>query len=93
MILPVAKMPVMTTGCLILEGVMKRILAALAVSALAVGAAQAADFAEVDTDADGIVSLDEAVSMMPDLTEDAFISADANADGALTAEEFASMKN
>lgn len=72
---------------------MKRFFAVLAVSVLAVGSAQAADFAEVDTDADGSVSLDEAVSMMPDLTEDAFISADADADGALTADEFASMNN
>ena len=81
------------TGGLILEGAMKRFFAVLAVSVLAVSAAQAADFAEVDTDADGSVSLDEAVSMMPDLTEDAFISADADADGALTADEFASMNN
>ncbi|MEO1161341.1 MAG: hypothetical protein AAFW74_12965, partial [Pseudomonadota bacterium] len=33
------------------------------------------------------------ISMMPDLTEDAFLSADANEDGALSADEFASMKN
>ncbi|MEM9473221.1 MAG: EF-hand domain-containing protein [Pseudomonadota bacterium] len=72
---------------------MKRVFAVLAVAMLAAGAAQAADFADVDTDADGSVSLDEAVSQMPDLTEDAFLSADANEDGALSPDEFASMKN
>lgn len=72
---------------------MKRFLAVFAISVMAIGAAQAADFADVDTDADGSVSLDEAVSQMPDLTEDAFLSADANEDGALSADEFASMKN
>ncbi len=72
---------------------MKRFFAVLGVSVLAVGAVQAAEFADVDTDADGSVSLDEAVSQMPDLTEDAFLSADVNEDGALSPDEFASMKN
>ena len=47
---------------------MKKLLAVLAVSLLSVTAAQAAEFAEVDADADGAITLEEAVAAMPELT-------------------------
>ncbi len=72
---------------------MKKFFAVLAVSLLAVTTAQAAEFAEVDTDANGMISMEEAVVVMPDLTEDAFAAADTDADGSLNADEFAAMSN
>ena len=70
---------------------MKKILAALAVSVMAVSAAQAAEMSAVDTDANGTVSMEEAKAAMPDLADDAFKAADANADGQLDADEFAKL--
>ena len=72
---------------------MKKFFAVLAVSLLAATAAQAAEFAEVDTDADGAITLEEATAVMPDLTEDAFAAADTDEDGTLNADEFAAMSN
>ena len=70
---------------------MKKILAALAVSLMAVSAAQAAEMSAVDTDGNGTVSMEEAKAAMPDLADDAFKAADANADGQLDADEFAKL--
>jgi len=51
--------------------------------------AQAAtDFASVDTDASGGISLAEAQVAWPDLTEAAFTAADTDANGELSAEEY-----
>lgn len=51
--------------------------------------AQAAtDFASVDTDASGGVSLVEAQVAWPDLTQEAFTAADTDANGDLSAEEY-----
>ncbi len=72
---------------------MKRFFAVLAVSLLAVTAAQAAEFTEVDSDEDGMISMEEAVAAMPDLTEDAFAATDTDADGSPNADEFAAMNN
>jgi Ca2+-binding EF-hand superfamily protein len=70
---------------------MKKILAALAISLLATTAAQAAEMADVDTDGSGTVSMEEASAAMPDLSEDAFNAADADGDGSLNADEFATL--
>jgi predicted porin len=70
---------------------MKKILAALAISLMAATAAQAAEMADVDTDGSGTVSMEEASAAMPDLSEDAFNAADADGDGALIADEFATL--
>ncbi len=70
---------------------MKKILAALAVSVLAISAAHAAELSEVDTDGNGTVSMEEAKAAMPDIDEDAFNGADADGDGQLNAEEFAAL--
>ncbi|UJW84197.1 hypothetical protein [Devosia sp. SL43] len=52
--------------------------------------AQAAtDFASVDADASGGISLAEAQVAWPDLTQEAFTAADVDANGELSAEEYA----
>jgi hypothetical protein len=53
------------------------------------GAATAADFTEVDADANGLVSLQEVQAIAPDVTEDEFSSYDGDADGSLNEDEFA----
>ncbi len=70
---------------------MKKLLAALAVSLLATTAVHAAELADVDTDGNGTVSMEELTAAMPDTTEDAFKAADADADGQLNADEFATL--
>ena len=51
--------------------------------------AQAAtDFASVDTDLNGAISLTEAQAAWPELTEEAFTAADADGNGELSAEEY-----
>ncbi|MCB1329969.1 MAG: EF-hand domain-containing protein [Maritimibacter sp.] len=42
-----------------------------------------------DTDGDGMVTIEEFTAAYPDLTEDVFTAADANADGYLDADEIA----
>ncbi len=54
--------------------------------------AQAAtDFASVDTDMSGGVSLAEAQVAWPDLTPEAFAAADVDANGELSAEEYQAL--
>jgi len=64
---------------------------ALALGALFVSSAAfaAADFATVDANADGLVTIEEAALGAPEITTEAFQEADANGDGALSAEEYA----
>jgi hypothetical protein len=51
--------------------------------------AQAAtDFASVDTDVNGSISLAEAQVAWPDLTEEAYTAADTDGNGELSAEEY-----
>lgn len=68
----------------------KIILSSLVVLGLSTAAfAQAAtDFATVDADASGGVTLVEAQAAWPDLTEDAFNAADVDGNGELSAEEY-----
>lgn len=68
----------------------KIILSSLVVLGLSTAAfAQAAtDFATVDADASGGVSLVEAQTAWPDLTEDAFKAADIDANDELSLEEY-----
>lgn len=42
-----------------------------------------------DVDGDGMVTMEEFAAAYPDLTEDTFVMADTNADGALDADEIA----
>ena len=64
-------------------------LVVLGLSTAAFAQAAAPDFATVDADASGGVSLAEAQVVLPDLTEEAFTAADIDANGELSAEEFA----
>ena len=68
----------------------KIVLSTLVVLGLSTAAfAQAAtDFASVDSDASGAVSLEEAQAAWPDLTAEAFAAADTDANGELSAEEY-----
>jgi hypothetical protein len=68
----------------------KIILSSLVVLGLSTAAfAQAAtDFASVDADASGGVTLVEAQAAWPDLTEDAFNAADLDGNGELSLEEY-----
>jgi hypothetical protein len=73
----------------------KIVLSSLVVLGLSTAAfaqdAAAPDFATVDADASGGVSLAEAQVALPDLTEEAFTAADLDANGELSAEEFATL--
>lgn len=71
----------------------KIILSSLVVLGLSTAAfAQTAtDFATVDADVSGGVSLAEAQLAWPDLTEEAFTAADVDANGELSAEEYAAV--
>ena len=63
-------------------------LVVLGLSTAAFAQAAAVDFATVDADASGAVSLEEAKVAWPDLADDAFTAADADASGDLSTEEF-----
>jgi Ni/Co efflux regulator RcnB len=54
----------------------------------AVMAQAATDFASVDTDVSGDVSLTEAQVVWPDLAEDAYAAADTDQNGSLSQEEY-----
>lgn len=64
----------------------------LAVAVFLPAAAQAADFASIDANGDGYVSMPEFQTALPEAPADAFIAADTNADGALSTEEFAAAQ-
>jgi hypothetical protein len=66
-------------------------LVVLGLSTAAFAQAAAPDFATIDADASGGVSLAEAQVALPDLTEEAFTAADLDANGELSAEEFATL--
>jgi Ca2+-binding EF-hand superfamily protein len=68
---------------------MRKTVLSLALAAFAVPAlVSAATFEEVDTDADGVISMEEAMAAMPDMDEAALQAADADGDGSLSVEEF-----
>lgn len=72
---------------------MNRLMFAVAISFLMPTAVQAAEFGNVDMDADGFVTMDEAKAAIPDLNPAAFVAADANGDGRLSAEEFVTLES
>jgi hypothetical protein len=70
---------------------MKKILitvAAIGLSTAAFAQAAAPTFATADADTSGGVSLAEAQTVWPDLTQEAFTAADTSADGQLDQAEF-----
>lgn len=64
----------------------------LAIAIFLPAAAQAADFASIDANGDGAVSMSEFQTAMPEAPSDAFTAADTDADGALSDEEFATAQ-
>lgn len=71
---------------------MKKVLGVVLVSLFTSTAAFAASFAEADADASGSVTAEEAVSVMPNLTEDVFKAADADGSGDLSEAEFTTIQ-
>ncbi len=68
---------------------MRKTLLTLAVAAFAApGILSAQTFEEVDTDANGSISMDEAMAAMPDADEATLQAADTDGDGSLSEEEF-----
>lgn len=55
-------------------------------------AATAQTAAELDTNGDGLLTIDEVQAAYPDMGTDAFTTMDLNADGALDAEEIAAAQ-
>lgn len=71
---------------------MKYLLAIVTAAGLAAPAfAQMADFATVDADQSGTVTLEELQVAMPDVTQEQFTAADADGSGDLSQEEFATI--
>lgn len=67
-------------------------IAALGLSAgLAMAQAATPEFATVDADADGSITLTELQAAIPTVTEEAFAAADADGSGGLSAEEYAAL--
>lgn len=57
-------------------------------------AASGTAFAEgLDADGDGMVTINEAIAMFPDVTVEQFSEADSNDDGALDADELAAAQD
>ncbi|WP_282181794.1 hypothetical protein [Aliiroseovarius marinus] len=61
-------------------------------SAIVLTAATAAFAEGLDANGDGMVTIEETVAMYPDVTPEAFSTADANDDGVLDAEELAAAQ-
>lgn len=70
---------------------MKKLLVAAVALAATSSFALAAEFAEVDADASGAISMEEAMAAMPEMTDEAFQTADADGSGDLSPEEFAAI--
>ena len=63
-------------------------MAALAIPALAMGQGAA----DLDTNQDGVLTIDEVQASFPEITSDAFSAMDLNADGALDADEISAAQ-
>lgn len=71
---------------------MRKTLLSLTVAAFAAPSLlMAATFEEVDTDADGMVSMEEAMTAMPEASVEDLTALDSDGDGALSPEEFSAM--
>lgn len=71
---------------------MKKFLTLATVTLMTATGAYAAEFVEVDTNADGYLSFEEVILAMPEFTEDAFKAVDINLDGQVDADEFAAAE-
>lgn len=62
-----------------------------ALFATAVMAQSAPDFATVDANGDGALTLEEVKAALPNVEDATIVAADANSDGSLSAEEYAAL--
>ncbi len=69
------------------------IAAGFAIAMTLPAAALAADYAAMDADGDGYISMAEFQEAMPDATSDTFMAADTDGDGVLSAEEIAAAQD
>lgn len=69
---------------------MKKVTLAAALMIAGVSTAMAQDM--IDTNEDGMITLDEVIAVYPDVTEEAFTQADTNGDGVLDADELAAAQ-
>ncbi len=71
----------------------KTTLAAIAALGLTTGIAlaQTPEFPAVDANADSAISWEELAAAWPDMTQEQFTTADADASGGLSAEEYAAL--
>ncbi|MEZ5731277.1 MAG: EF-hand domain-containing protein [Paracoccaceae bacterium] len=66
---------------------MKKLAYTIALGLVPAGMALAATLAEMDADANGLLSMDELKAAYPDLTDEGFAAIDVNADGSVDADE------
>lgn len=71
---------------------LNKIAATSALVVMVASGAAFADMAELDTDGDGMISYDEMIAAVPDVTEDTFATLDTNADGSVDSEEYAAAE-
>ncbi|MEM9710165.1 MAG: hypothetical protein AAF871_15410 [Pseudomonadota bacterium] len=71
---------------------MRKILIFVVGATFVASSAGAASLTETDANADGLITFDEVLAVMPDVTEESFRLADANEDGMIDAEEFAAAQ-
>lgn len=72
---------------------MKKILAITTVSLMAIStAAQAVEFADLDSNQDGVLTFEEINGVMADVTEEVFNNIDLNQNGAVDQDEFAAAE-
>ncbi|MFP7570511.1 EF-hand domain-containing protein [Marivita sp. S2033] len=55
-------------------------------------AAMAADYTTADANADGMLSMEELQTILPEITTDTFMAADTDGDGLLNADELAAAQ-
>ena len=65
-----------------------RFAIAIAIPALVAAPVLAQDMTTMDTDGDGMLSMEEMQATMPDMTEDTFTQVDTNADGMIDQAEY-----
>jgi Ca2+-binding EF-hand superfamily protein len=75
-----------------IEMTKKMLATGLALTFAVPAMAQEGDFATLDANGDGFVTMAEFQAMMPDVSVDAFMQADTNADGALNEEELSAAQ-
>ena len=71
-----------------LTGLKTAALVALLTGFASAASAEAVAFSTVDSDGDGVLSMEEVKTVLPDVSDDQLVIADANADGMLDEAEY-----